>query len=260
MSGALTVGFDQASVLALLLAFGRIGGLLQSLPLLSLKSVPIPVRVGFGFLLAALISPQLAADPALATASAPRLGLMFASEALLGLAMGFSVAALLAVIDIAGSFIGMNAGMAVAVQFDPMSGGQSVVLTRLLQIGAFLTFLLLDLHHDALLAVCDSFRLAPPGHGVLAFTAGRDLALRFGAVFVDALRISMPVLAVAFFVNLVAALVTRFAQSMNIYFSVGLAAQAPIGLAATAFAIPAVIGVVVALGAELPRMLLGMVG
>lgn len=258
MSGlALSVGW-QDGLLALLLAFARIGGLLQTMPLLGQKNVPIPVRAGLALIISAVVLPSLphARPPAGFIAFA----FAFGSEALLGLAMGWLATMLLSAVDVAGSFIGMNAGLAVAVQFDPMSGGQSLVITRVFQIAAFLSFLSFDLHHELFLGVVDSFRLAPPGEGVLAFTVGDELAARLGGVLVDAARISMPVVAVAFFVNLVAALVTRFAPQMNIYFSVGLAAQAPLGILTACFVIPAVIALVARVAGEARGLLPLLVG
>ncbi len=260
MSTLNLVSLPLHAVLLTLLAFARVGGLLQSMPLLSLNNVPVPIRAGLALTVASLATASLPAAPELEQLSGVGFGLCFASEALLGLAMGFSVTILLSVIDIAGSFVGMNAGLAVAMQFDPLSGGQSLVVTRILQIGALLTFLGLDLHHELVLGVVDSFSLAAPGQGVLAFAGAESAVLRFGGVLHDAVRISMPVVATALFVNLVAALVTRFAQQMNIYFSVGLAAQAPIGLLATSFVIPAALGVVASLSGNLRGLLPVLVG
>ena len=208
-------------LLMVLLTFGRVGGLLQAMPILSLGNVPIPVRVGLGLMMSVLVAAGLPAPTGLSELSAVHVGVLFVSETVLGLGMGFTATLLLSVIDVAGSFVGMNSGLAVAMQFDPMSGGQSLVVTRILQLAAFLTFLALDLHHEMFLGLADSFAVAPPGKGVLAFAAGEQRALQFAAVLHDAVRISMPVVATALFVNLVAALVTRFAQQMNIYFSVG---------------------------------------
>jgi flagellar biosynthetic protein FliR len=232
------VSLPLHAVLLTLLAFARVGGLLQSMPLLSLNNVPVPIRAGLALTVASLATASLPAAPELEQLSGVGFGLCFASEALLGLAMGFSV----------------------AMQFDPLSGGQSLVVTRILQIGALLTFLGLDLHHELVLGVVDSFSLAAPGQGVLAFAGAESAVLRFGGVLHDAVRISMPVVATALFVNLVAALVTRFAQQMNIYFSVGLAAQAPIGLLATSFVIPAALGVVASLSGNLRGLLPVLVG
>ena len=150
---------------ATLMAFARIAGLLHAAPLLKMKVVPVPVRVALAMLLAVVISPLTPADPDVVTWDGPMLALRATSELLLGAAMGFSASLLLSVLDIAGTFLGMNAGLGIATQFDPMSGGNALVLTRLTASAGFLVFLALDLHHQILLGLVDSFLIAPPARG-----------------------------------------------------------------------------------------------
>ena len=76
---------------------------------------------------------------------------------------------------------------------------------------------------------------------MLHTAAGIGMSEFLGQIFGDALRITMPVVIVVLFLNIVAALVTRFAQQMNIYFSVGLPANAAAGLITTGLSIPALI-------------------
>ena len=225
----------------LLLAFARITGVLHTAPLISSRNVPVLIRLGLAGCLAFILSPLVAVDPAAVTWNGPKLGLLILSELFLGLGMGFVGAIAMSLIDMAGTFIGMNSGLAAASQFDPLTKTQQVVLTRLLQVAGFLTFFTYNLHHLVFLGILDSFLVAPPGAGVLHSAAGIGLSKLLGQIFADAMRISMPVVIVVLFLNIVAALVTRFAQQMNIYFSVGLPANAIAGLVATGLSIPALL-------------------
>jgi len=54
--------------------------------------------------------------------------------------------------------------------------------------------------------------------------------------------------------------VTRFAQQMNIYFSVGLPANAAAGLLAAALAVPALVAAVAGHGSGIRELMLRMVG
>ena len=225
----------------LLLAFARITGVLHTAPLISSRNVPVLIRVGLGAVLAFILSPMVAVDPAAVTWNGPKLGFLVLSELFLGLGMGFVGTLAMSLVDLAGTFIGLNSGLAVASQFDPLSGSQQMVVTRLLQVAGFLTFFAYDLHHLIFLGIADSFIVAPPGAGVLHTAAGIGMSQFLGQIFADALRISMPVVIVVLFLNIVAALVTRFAQQMNIYFSVGLPANAAAGLIVTGLSIPALI-------------------
>jgi flagellar biosynthetic protein FliR len=137
------------------------------------------------------------------------------------------------------------------VQFDPLTQSPSLVVTRLLQAIGLLLFLGADLHHQVLLGLVDSFRLAPPGAAALFPSAGISLSQALAGIFLDAVRVSMPVVAVALFLNLAAALVTRFAHQMNVYFSLGLTANAAAGLFATALLVPALLAAVLGRADEL---------
>ena len=245
---------------AMLMIFARITGLLHTAPIIGTKAVPIPARVGLGKVLTLIVAPLTVADPSIMAWSEIQLGMRMASELLLGLGMGFAASVVLSLLDMAGTFIGVNAQLAIAVQFDPLTNTQQVVTTRLIQAAGLLTFLALDLHHLVLVAMVDSFTLSPPGHGALALVAGPQMSAVLGTMLVDAMRISMPVVAAVLVLNIVAALVTRFAQQMNIYFSVGLPANAAAGLLAAALAVPALVAAVAGHGSGIRELMLRMVG
>jgi flagellar biosynthesis protein FliR len=250
----------DAGLYATLMAFVRIAGLLHAMPLIKMSVVPVPIRVALAMVLAVTISPLVPVAEADVTWAGPLLAVRAISEAMLGLAMGFACALLLTVLDIAGTFLGMNAGLGIATQFDPISGSNSLVISRFTGAIGFLIFLALDLHHQIFLGLVDSFLIAPPGTGFLAPSAGLGLSSVLGALFMDAMRISMPVVAAVLIFNLVSALVTRFAQQMNIYFSVGLPANAMAGLWATSLAIPALAAAVVTAGAGMRGLMGSLVG
>jgi len=251
-----SVGIDLSTDLfAALAAFVRVGATIQSMVLFSMRGVPIPVRVGLAALLSIIILPVLPDRPDLVSWEPAGLGVALAGEALLGVFLGTSTRILFAFIDLAGTLIGINAGLAVAQQFDPVSQGQSLVVTRMVQIAGMMVFLAADLHHQVFLGLFDTFLVAPPGTGLPLASAGMGLSNEFGRLFLDAVRISMPVIGAVMFLNVVASLVTRFAQQMNIYFSVGLAVNAAVGLIAAAPALEEVASLLIRIGGTLRPML-----
>ena len=253
---SIAIGVDLSNELfAMLAAFVRIGATLQSMVLFSMRGVPIPVRVGLAVLFSVLIVPTLPPSPETVTWEAAGLAVALSGEVLLGLFLGLSTRIVVAFIDLAGTLIGVNSGLAVAMQFDPMSQGQGLVVTRMVQVAGMLVFLAADLHHQVFLGLFDTFQVAPPGSGLPLATAGPALSNEFGRLFLDAVRISMPVVGAVMFLNVVAALVTRFAQQMNVYFSVGLAVNAAVGLLAAAPALDEVGQLLLAIGDTFRPML-----
>ena len=163
-----TLGLDVVigpEYFGLLMAFARITGVLHTAPLIGSRSVPPTIRVALAGVLAFIMSPLVAVDPAAVTWHGPKLAFLIFSELLLGLGMGFVGAIALSLLDIAGTFVGINSGLAIASQFDPLTNSQQLVLSRLLQIAGYLAFFAYDLHHLVFLGMADSFIVAPPGPG-----------------------------------------------------------------------------------------------
>jgi len=244
---------------AMLMAFARIAGILQTAPLLSASAIPIPVRVVLTVMLTIVVAPVLGADPALMTWEAGPLGMRLVSEILLGAGMGFVATVVMSLLDTVGTFVGVNAQLAIAMQFDPLTNSQQVITTRLIQAGGFLIFLSLNLHHQMFAALADSFAIAPAGTGALSLLAGPSMAEVMAQVLLDGLRISMPVIAAVLVLNIIAALVTRFAQQMNIYFSVGLPANAAAGMIAISLAVPALATAILVYGESIHGLMLSMI-
>ncbi len=245
---------------ALLMTFARITGVLHTAPLIGTRAVPVPIRVALAGIIAVTLAPLVTVAPDAVTWNGPKLAFLLLAELLLGLGMGFVGAIAMSLLDIAGTFIGINSGLAIASQFDPLTNSQQLVLTRLLQVTGYLAFFAMDFHHLIFLGITDSFVVAPPGAGVLHSAAGLGMSELVARILVDAMRISMPVVIAVLFLNIVAALVTRFAQQMNIYFSVGLPANAAAGLIATGLAIPALVVALITAMSGMRGLMLAVVG
>ncbi len=252
--------FVGPALYAVFFAFARITALLAAMPLIGMSSVPIPVRVALGGLTAVVLAPQFANSADLSDLDGLQFGLRLGNEILLGLALGFAIQVVLSVIDLVGTFIGLNAGLGMATHFDPIQQGQANIVTKLIQTAGFLAFFSLNMHHEVFLGLADSFVVAPPGSGVVAVVAGPGMSETLGRLLVDATRISFPVIGIVLVMNLTSALVTRFAQQMNIYFSVGLPLNAVAGLMALGLAVPALIGVVSAESGSIRHLLINLVG
>jgi len=244
---------------AAFMIFARVTAMLHVLPLFSMKVVPVAVRAGLGALVALLVCPYVETIevPGWEVAA---FAIALIAELFLGAAMGFAVRLILSIIDVLGTVLAANCGLGMAAQFDPVSQGQALVVSKLIQVAGFLAFLSLDLHHEVLLGVVGSFEVAPPGQGVLVFAAGPAFSERFGQMLMDTCRLSMPLIAAVLFFNMVSTLVTRFAQQMNIYFSVGLTANVWAGLVAISAAIPALVATLITRSEEIRGLMSALAG
>ena len=187
------------------------------LPLFAPDTVPALVR---NALFAALGVLVLALQPAVATAGwlAPQWIGLFVKEALLGMALGFGLAAFLWAFEAAGQMVDMKVGTSGLQLTDPMSGhqvsGSAALLGRCVGVlfmsgGGFTLFI------GALL---DSFRLWPVAQLLVTpRRAGQWLFEQHFAGLMDlAFLVAAPALVLMFAVDLVLGLVNRFAQQINL--------------------------------------------
>ncbi|MBM4363274.1 MAG: flagellar biosynthetic protein FliR [Deltaproteobacteria bacterium] len=210
----------EAELGRFLLALCRISGLLMTSPLL-VGGAPRTVRAGLAFLLAAVAHGAMPA-PAV---PGPSLGMVVAAvpgEVLLGAAMGFVVRLAVGVAEIMGGSVSPLIGFGMAQVFDPSQGGMDTVVTTLVRSLALWVALLLGLHQLVLGAVIASFRVVPAGAVVSMGAAAPGLLEAASASLETGARLSIPLVAVLFIVQIALGFVTRAAPAMQI-FSVGFA-------------------------------------
>ena len=211
-----------------MMAFIRTGGLLAMLPVFSARGMPVLVRVA----LAAFLSWTVAAtlrEPAVVSSDLGSLVLASAHELLVGLLMGLGARLVFWAIEMAGQLISTEMGLSMSTQFDPMSQGNPTSIgLAMFHLGALL-FLLSGAHHYVLAAFLRSFELSPPGQLSFHANAGEVFVRSTGNIFLVAVQIAAPVMAVNFIVTLTFAILGKAAPSMNV-FSESFAARILVGL------------------------------
>ena len=243
---------DSLRELALLVALSstRIAVAFLLLPVFALDTVPALVRNAVFLALGLLV---VALQPAL-----PVGGLgntqwfaLFIKEALLGLALGFGLAAFLWAFQAAGQIVDTKVALANGQLMDPMSGQQVSVTAALLGRLAGFLFMFGGGFMLFIGALLESFRGWPIG--------ALRLAPRVGAVLVFeqhlsdfmslAFLIAAPALVVMFAVDLALGLVNRYAPQLNV---IALSMSLK-GLAATAIWLLVLGNLVQLFGDELAR-------
>lgn len=251
MAEMLGQAVDQFALYWLVLA--RVAGIFFVIPIFGHRSVPAPVRVGLTFLVSLTILPLLPPQPngvRLGTPGAAPPGgvpdqmlpyaVLVVREIAFGLATGFVVVLVFAVVEMAGQMLDVEMGFSLVNVIDPVFGHPLPVIGNLLHLLALLLFLLVDGHHVVLAALVESFRQVPPGVGGLG-----DAGLRIGLeqaswVFYTAVKIAAPMMGVLFVTSVVLGLLARAAPQLNI-FIVGLPVKVAVGLVSLAAAMPVTI-------------------
>ncbi|HLH52286.1 MAG TPA: flagellar biosynthetic protein FliR [Verrucomicrobiae bacterium] len=199
-----------------LFVFLRVSAFLLVLPFFSFTNFPVVLRVALGALTALLLAPLL---PHSATGSLPFTGLiaLMAQEISIGLLMGFISRMAFYAVDLAGNFVSAELGLNMGAIFNPLEGHSSQVPGMVLFFLASVVMFTLDLHHWVLVGFQQTYAVLPIGAAHLNGGLFETVLKHTSRIFVVALQISAPIIAVSFVVTIVFAVLSRSVSQMNVF-------------------------------------------
>lgn len=142
--------------------------------------------------------------------------IMITSELILGFTMGMVVRFTFAGIQSGGELLAMQMGFSMASVADPSTGGQQTILGYLLYTVAMLAFLSLSGHLFLFKSLADTFKYIPPGGLVLTPFFVSEILNLSATIFIFALKVAGPLIAVLFLIELALALMAKAAPQMNL--------------------------------------------
>ncbi|HZT22917.1 MAG TPA: flagellar biosynthetic protein FliR [Verrucomicrobiae bacterium] len=199
-----------------LMVFLRVGAFLLALPFFSVINFPPTLRVALSALTALLLAPVLPPFPTDQLSWLSLFGLMV-QEVGVGLLLGFMARMVFYAVDLAGNFVASELGLNTGALLDPMTGVASQAPGTILFYLAAMVMLTLNLHHWVLVGFERTYAVLPVGgahwHGELF----NLLLTETARLFVVALEIAAPVLAVSFVVTVVFGVLSRAVPQMNVF-------------------------------------------
>ena len=186
------------------------------MPVFSGQNIPITIRVSVAALLALLVTgfvhPPEALPPDVVS-----LIMVAARELLIGLIMGAVSRLIFFSIEFAGQVMATEMGLMMSAQIDPISKNNSTPVGIVLFYLGVLLFFVSDSHHMVFVAFMRSFEIAPIG--LMGFT--HDVAETFvtstGKIFLIAIQMAAPLMAVNFVVTFTFAILGKAAPSINVF-------------------------------------------
>jgi flagellar biosynthetic protein FliR len=236
------ISIDIGGLLALLLVYMRVVSFLFLVPVFGFRSefIPLNVRLALGFAVGLIVFSVVEPKP-LEIVSSYQFTLLALKEFLFGFTAGFLLRLLFDAVFIAGEIMAVNMGLGFLVMFLPHQP-QTTVMAGFLTIFAATLFLSLGGAEIIILGLVNSFNAFPLGGFELYSLNPEEFFKLFYQSFMFGFKLSIPILAVALFTNIILAIVNRFIPQINV-FMVGLPLQLMIGLSVLALAMP-VIGLV----------------
>ncbi len=190
----------------------------MTMPVFKSKSVPVLFKAGLALATSMVLFPILNLKVFPELTSVISFGIGAIGEVLLGITIGLAVNLIFAGIQMAGQLAGYQMGMALANVMDPNSSIQIPILAQFNQMFALLIFLTINAHHWFLRALADSYRLVPPFGFQFSNSLMDQIVQIGGSMFVIALKIGAPIIAVLLLTSIAFGLIARTVPQMNVFF------------------------------------------
>ena len=230
-----------ASLIAVMLGAVRAGAWLMLCPPFSSRLIPSQIKALLSVGIALPMAPALTGTiPSIQTAD---LVACAALQVFIGASLGFITALFFAAIQAAGDLIDVFGGFTLAMAFDPLSQSQSSIFGRFYNLTAVTLLFASDGHQLILRGFMQSYRTLPLNVSFSMETFGRLLVSGVGEMFLAALQIAGPLIAVLFLTDVAFGLLNRVAPALNA-FQLGFPAKILLVLLLSGTAIAILPGVV----------------
>ena len=204
-----------AELLAILLGAARTGAWMAIAPPFNSRLIPVPVKALLSVGLTLPLAPYLRGTiPSLETAD---LIACAALQVFVGAGLGFITALLFAALQAAGDMLDLFGGFTLAMAYDPMSQNQSSVFGRFYNLVAVTLLFASEGHQLILRGFLQSFRTMPLNLTFSLETFSRLLLQGVGEMFLAALQIAGPLIAVLFLTDVAFGLLNRVAPALNAF-------------------------------------------
>ena len=225
---------ENAEVFGLL--FTRCLGFYIAGPLFMQRSIPAQIK-----LLLAVVT-AIALFPALPPGAAPatdlwHFSLSVAAETFVGVLLGFAATLPITGIRLGTSLVGIQMGFGIVNVMDPKEGGQDPIVSRFYHMLTLVLFLILNGHHLMIRALGASLDLVPLGAAHCSANLLGHLFGMAGTMFLTALAVGGPLIAVLFLADAALGFVARTVPQMNI-FIVGFPIKIALGLLGIGLTLP----------------------
>lgn len=217
--------------------FVRILALIGAAPLFGESSIPIRLKIAYAAFITIIITPTIGPLPNLPTGSWTSLALIL-QQILIGVSMGLVIRIVFGAVITAGEFIGLQMGLAFASFFDPATGANTAVLSRLLNVVAMLLFLAFNGHLVVLAILINSFETLPITANPTLNPEGWGILFEWSAqVMLSGMLLALPLIMILLTISLSMGILNRTAQQLSV-FAVGFPISLLTGLILLAVVVP----------------------
>lgn len=206
------------NVFIFLLIFSRLGTMLMLMPALGEISVSPRIRLVMAVTLAGVMMPTLGGAYEALPTTIPGLAITVLGEMLIGFFIGVSARLTMSALQVAGTVIAFQTGLAFAQNVDPTQGIQSAIVGTFITVLAVALIFATDLHHLMLVAARDSYTLFVPGQ-VLPAGDFAEMAVRtVSGAFKLGIQIASPFVVFGLTFYLGIGILSRLMPQLQVFF------------------------------------------
>jgi flagellar biosynthetic protein FliR len=240
----MTVSLDwlPEAAFTFILIFARVGTLLMLIPALGESSIPARLRLTFALALTLVLFPLLVASLPKPPNDLGALGLLILHEIAVGLILGGITRLIVMATDVAGAIIAFQTGLSVAQAADPNEPGiQGAVIGNFLSMLGITLIFATDLHHLALAAIVDSYKMIAPTDSLMVSDA-MQMALRtLTEGFGLGVQMAAPFIVFGLVFNVGLGILARLMPALQVYF-LAMPGTIFVGLLLFAFLLTTIMG------------------
>lgn len=198
------------------LAFARIVMIMVQAPVFGSRHYNTQIRIGTALALTMVAFPNLPI-PSHMPHDIRGFVLAILTQIVVGLCIGLVSFVIIASAQFGGEMLDIQMGLSVAASMDPSMSGASTLLNRLCFYIAMLLYLIVDGHHQLMIAIYRSFDVVPLTYFRVTGTLIVELIRLTGEIFVIGVQVASPALAALFITQVALGLLARVAPQMNVF-------------------------------------------
>jgi len=204
---------------SLVLIMMRVAPILFMMPPLNAGNLPNLLKAGLTLMVSLILLPVVKVETNLFPSEPLSFVFFMISEFMIGFLLGLSVRLIFAGIQLAGEIVGFQMGFAMANVVDPQSGMDTTLIAQFHYWLGLLIFLSVDGHHWFFKALAQSFHLLSPGDFGPQEGLYRHFLNLSGEMFLVAVKMVAPVMAILIFVQIALGVVARMVPQVNVLIS-----------------------------------------
>lgn len=201
-----------------MLVFCRISAMTVTMPILGYATVSVRIRIMIAVTLTIITAPAVGINFDITYNSPLSFVVDIMRELLIGMIIGFGARLIFEGFAMAGSFIGLQMGMAIMNVFDPSSQQQQPIISSFWALIITVFFLVTNSHYFLIETIFQNFTVVHLGSAVFKPVLGRTLLTGGRIIYELALHFAAPAMIFLLSIDVAVAFIARVMPQLNVFF------------------------------------------